>query len=165
MSKVIKLKRGLDIRLVGEADKTVAEMPVASTYAVLPDSFPCITPKLLVAEGDRVKAGTPLFFDKARPQILFTAPVSGTVSAIRRGEKRKILSVVIDADPVIEYEKFQTPALPNKLSKEQVTELLLQSGLWPMLIQRPYGIIANPCDAPKNIFISGFDSADRKSVV
>lgn len=159
MSKVIKLKRGLDIRLVGEADKTVAEMPVASTYAVLPDSFPGVTPKLLVAEGDRVKAGTPLFFDKARPQILFTAPVSGTVSAIRRGEKRKILSVVIDADPVIEYEKFQTPALPNKLSKEQVAELLLQSGLWPMLIQRPYGIIANPCDTPKNIFISGFDSA------
>ena len=85
MSKVIKLKRGLDIRLVGEAEKTVVQMPVGSTYAVVPDSFPRITPKLLVSEGARVKAGTPLFFDKARPQILFTSPVSGTVSAVRRG--------------------------------------------------------------------------------
>ena len=158
MSKVIKLKRGLDIRLVGEAEKTVVQMPVGSTYAVVPDSFPGITPKLLVSEGARVKAGTPLFFDKARPQILFTAPVSGTVSAIRRGEKRRMLSVVIDADPVVEYEKFQTP-VPAKSTREKITDILLQSGLWPLIIQRPYGIIATPGDCPKAVFVSGFDSA------
>lgn len=118
MSKVIKLKRGLDIRLVGEAEKTVVQMPVGSTYAVVPDSFPRITPKLLVSEGARVKAGTPLFFDKACPQILFTSPVSGTVSAVRRGEKRRIMSVVIDADPVVEYEKFQAPFRLNPLRRK-----------------------------------------------
>ena len=158
MSKVIKLKRGLDIRLVGEAEKTVVQMPVGSTYAVVPDSFPRITPKLLVSEGAKVKAGTPLFFDKARPQILFTSPVSGTVSAVRRGEKRRIMSVVIDADPVVEYEKFQAP-VPAKSTPEKITEVLLQSGLWPLIIQRPYGTIANPGDRPKAVFISGFDSA------
>lgn len=158
MSKVIKLKRGLDIRLVGEAEKTVVQMPVASIYAVTPDDFPGVTPKLLVAEGDKVKAGTPLFFDKKRPEILFIAPVSGTVSAIRRGEKRKIETILINADRVVEYETFQVSA-PEKLSREKVVEMLLATGLWPMLIQRPYGIIANPTDMPKAIFVSGFDSA------
>lgn len=158
MSKVIKLRRGLDIRLVGEAEKTLVRMPIASIYAVVPDDFPGVTPKLLVAEGDRIKAGTPLFFDKKRPEILFTAPVSGTVTSICRGEKRKIESIIIDADRVIEYETFQVSS-PAKSSREKVVEMLLASGLWPMLIQRPYGIIANPSDRPKAIFISGFDSA------
>ena len=158
MSKVIKLKRGLDIRLVGEAEKTVMQMPVASSYALIPDSFPGITPKLLVAQGDKVKAGAPLFFDKARPQIMFTSPVSGTVAEIRRGEKRRILSVVINADAVVEYETFQVSA-PAKSTREKITEVLLQSGLWPFIIQRPYGIVANPTDTPKAIFVSGFDTA------
>lgn len=158
MSKVIKLKRGLDIKLVGEAEKTVVEMPVGSTYAVVPDSFPGITPKLLVSEGERVQAGSPLFFDKKRPEILFTAPVSGVVSAIKRGEKRRILAVVIDADSSLEYKRFQAP-VPSKSSRDKVREVLLQSGLWPLLIQRPYGLIADPSQTPKAIFISGFDSA------
>lgn len=158
MSKVIKLKRGLDIQLVGEAEKTVSQLPAGSTYALAPDSFPGITPKLLVAQGARVKAGTPLFFDKARPQIMFTSPVSGTVAEIRRGEKRRILAVVIDADADVEYENFQVPA-PAKSAREKIVEVLLQSGLWPCIIQRPYGMIANPEEKPKAIFISGFDSA------
>lgn len=158
MSKVIKLKRGLDIRLVGEAEKTVVQVPAGELCAVVPDSFPGITPKLLVSEGSKVKAGTPLFFDKARPQILFTAPVSGTVSAIRRGERRKITAIEIAADAAIEYEKFQVPA-PAKASREKIVEALLQSGLWPLIMQRPYGLIASPTDTPKAIFISGFDSA------
>ncbi len=158
MSKVIKLKRGLDIRLVGEAEKTTVQVPLSATCAVAPVDFPRITPKLLVAEGDTVKAGTPLFFDKARPQILFTAPVSGKVAAVVRGEKRKILSVVINADKTIEYEQFQAVA-PEKSTREKVTELLLHSGLWPVIIQRPYGTIANPEDKPRAVFVSGFDSA------
>ena len=158
MSKVIKLKRGLDIRLVGEAEKTVVQVPVGKTCAVVPDSFTGITPKLLVSEGTKVKAGTPLFFDKARPQILFTAPVSGTVAAIRRGERRKILAIEIEADAAIEYEKFPVSA-PAKATREKIVEVLLQSGLWPLIMQRPYGLIASPTDTPKAIFISGFDSA------
>ena len=158
MSKVNKLKRGLDIRLVGEAEKTVVQVPVGKTCAVVPDSFTGITPKLLVSEGTKVKAGTPLFFDKARPQILFTAPVSGTVAAIRRGERRKILAIEIEADAAIEYEKFPVSA-PAKATREKIVEVLLQSGLWPLIMQRPYGIIASPTDTPKAIFISGFDSA------
>ena len=118
MSKVIKLKRGLDIRLVGEAEKTVVQMPVGSTYAVVPDSFPRITPKLLVSEGARVKAGTPLFFDKARPQILFTSPVSGTVSAVRRGEKRRIMSVVIDATRLSNTRNSRPPFRLNPLRRK-----------------------------------------------
>lgn len=158
MSKVIKLKRGLDIRLVGEAEKTVVQVPVGETCAIVPDSFVGITPKLLVTEGTKVKAGTPLFFDKARPQILFTAPVSGTVAAIRRGERRKILAIEIAVDSTIEYEKFPVSA-PAKATREKIVEVLLQSGLWPLIMQRPYGLIASPTDMPKAIFISGFDSA------
>lgn len=158
MSKVIKLKRGLDIKLVGAADRVVTETGIATTYAVSPDDFPGVTPKLLVKPDDVVKAGSPLFFDKSRPQILFTSPVSGKVRNIKRGEKRKILSVVIEADRQQEYEIFQQTA-PAKASREKIVEALLVSGLWPMIIQRPYGRIADPDLTPKAIFVSGFDSA------
>ena len=98
MSKIIKLCKGLDIRLQGEAAKTIVNAPLASEYAVSPLDFEGVTPKMLVKVGDTVEAGSPLFFDKKRPEILFTSPVSGTVSAVNRGEKRKILSVVVTAD-------------------------------------------------------------------
>lgn len=158
MSKVIKLKRGLDIRLVGEAEKRVAPTGLATTYAVSPLDFPGIVPKLLVKPEDAVKAGSPLFFDKSQPQMLFTSPVSGKVRNIKRGDKRKILAVVIEADREQEYVAFQTPA-PSKASREKIVETLLESGLWPMLIQRPYGRVADPGATPKAIFVSGFDSA------
>lgn len=158
MSKVIKLKRGLDIKLIGEAEKVVAQTPVAATYAVTPDDFFGVTPKLLVKVDDVVKAGSPLFFDKSRPQIVFTSPVSGKVSAINRGDKRKILSVIVEADKEQSYLSFEVPA-PGKATREKVVEALLNSGLWALIKQRPYGVIANPEDKPKAIFISGFDSA------
>lgn len=158
MSKVIKLKRGLDINLAGAAERVVAETGIATTYAVSPSDFPGVTPKLLVKEGDAVRAGSPLFFDKSRPRILFTSPVSGTVRSIKRGEKRKILAVVIETGREQEYETFQQTA-PAKASREKIVETLLASGLWPMIIQRPYGRIADPDAVPKAIFVSGFDSA------
>ena len=96
MSQVIKLKKGLDILLEGEAKRELTRLPLVHAYALKPEDFPGVTPKLLVRVDDEVKVGTPLFFDKYRPQILFTSPVSGKVSAIVRGEKRKILEVVID---------------------------------------------------------------------
>jgi len=158
MSKIITLRKGLDIRLQGEALQTVADAPAASEYAVSPLDFEGVTPKLLVKVGDEVKAGTPLFFNKYNERVLFTSPVSGTVSAVNRGEKRKVLNVTVKADAEQRYESFAVPDLA-KASREEVTELLLRSGLWPMFVQRPYGIIADPEDAPKAIFVSAFDSA------
>lgn len=158
MSKVIKLKKGLDIKLVGEARKELTQLPLLPTYAVCPEDFVGLTPKLLVKVGDTVKAGTPLFFDKYRPEVLVASPVSGTVTAVNRGEKRKILSVVVTTAGEQTYEEFQVPAL-GSASKEDVTRTILKAGLWPMVMQRPYGIIANPENTPKTIFVSGFDSA------
>ena len=117
-----------------------------------------MTPKLLVKVGDEVKAGTPLFFNKYDERILFTSPVSGKVAAVNRGEKRKVLSVTVAPDAEQQYEEFAKPDL-GKASREEIVTLLLRSGLWPLLVQRPYGIIANPSDTPKAIFISAFDSA------
>ena len=98
MSKVIKLKRGLDINLQGKAEKQISDVPLAASYGISPSNFEGVTPKLLVKVDDVVKAGSPLFFDKNRPEIIFTSPVSGTVAAINRGEKRKILDIVVNAD-------------------------------------------------------------------
>ncbi len=158
MSNVIRIKKGLDIKLEGEAEKTVVPLPIADRYAVKPDDFKGFTAKLLVRQGDVVQAGSPLLFDKNRPEVLVTSPVSGTVSAVIRGEKRKILEVVVTPDREISYLEFETGPAKN-LSRERIVELMLRSGLWPFVIQRPYGIIANPSDTPKAIFISGFDSA------
>lgn len=158
MSKTIKLCKGLDIKLQGAAEKKTTVLGLASTYAVLPLDFEGIVPKMLVKVGDAVKAGTPLFFNKNNASVVFTSPVSGTVAAVVRGEKRRILAVEIAADSTIAYEEFG--ALDVKTAtRDQIVELLLKSGLWTLLVQRPYGIIANPADMPKSIFVSAFDSA------
>ena len=158
MSKIIKLCKGLDIRLQGEAAKTIVDAPLAAEYAVSPLDFEGLTPKMLVKVGDTVEAGSPLFFDKKRPEILFTSPVSGTVAAVNRGEKRKILSVVVTADKDVAYKEFAKLDVATA-SREQIVNLLLESGLWTMFIQRPYGVVATPSDMPKAIFVSAFDSA------
>ena len=158
MSKIIKLCKGLDIRLQGEAAKTIVNASQSAEYAVSPLDFEGVTPKMLVKVGDTVEAGSPLFFDKKRPEIIFTSPVSGTVAAVNRGEKRKILSVVVTADKETAYKQFPSLDL-TKVSREQIIELLLESGLWTMFVQRPYGVVASPSDKPKAIFVSAFDSA------
>ncbi len=157
MSKVIKLKKGLDIKLVGAAEKTVANMTVSGLYASTPTDYEGCVPKLLVKVGDVVKAGSPLYFDKTRPEVMFTSPVSGVVSAINRGEKRKVLSVVVEADGKQISEEFS--ANLSALSREDVVKTMLESGLWSLLLQRPYGVIPSPAVAPRAIFISAFDSA------
>ena len=158
MSKIITLRKGLDINLVGKPQESLADAPQALEYALSPLDFEGVTPKLLVKEGDRVKAGTPLFFNKYNERVLFTSPVSGTVAAVNRGEKRKVLSVTVTPDASQEYEEFEKTDL-GSASREQIVSLLLRSGLWPMIVQRPYGIIADPSDTPKAVFISAFDSA------
>ncbi|MCD4832218.1 MAG: Na(+)-translocating NADH-quinone reductase subunit A [Bacteroidales bacterium] len=158
MSKVIKIKKGLNISMLGTAEKIIKKANQAEYYAVKPTDFKGIRPKLVVKVGDKVKAGTPLFYDKFQPEVQFTSPVSGEVTAINRGERRVILEVVVKADATIEYEEFQLGDSTN-LSKEEIVAVLQQSGLWPAIRQRPYSTIANPDDTPKAIFISAFDSA------
>jgi Na+-transporting NADH:ubiquinone oxidoreductase subunit A len=153
---MIKIKKGLDIKLMGEAEKTVAEVEIKN-YAVKPTDFTGVFPKMLVKEGDSVKAGSPLFFDKYRDKVQFTAPVSGTVVELKRGAKRVLLEVKIEADGKDEFVDFGK-SNPNDLSREEVMESLLKSGIWPFIRQRPYSITANPIDEPKAIFIPAFDS-------
>lgn len=158
MSKIIKLRKGLDINLQGQAAEVTVDTPLAGEYAVSPLDFENVTPKLLVKVGDKVKAGTPLFFDKNNTRVLYCSPVSGTVSAVNRGEKRKILNVTVAADKEQVSEEFAVLDL-KKASREDVIETLLKSGLWTTILQRPYGIVANPADQPKAVFVSAFDSA------
>lgn len=157
MSEVIKIRKGLTINLLGEAEKTITEIN-PKLCAIKPIDFTGVFPKMLIQEGDAVKAGTPLFFDKYREQILFTAPVSGTVKEVHRGEKRVLLEIVIEADGKDEAIDFGKSD-PNKLSREEIVDRMLKSGAWPVIRQRPYSIIANPADVPKAIFISAFDTA------
>ncbi len=157
MTNAIKIKRGLNIKLEGEPQKNRVEVP-AETYAVKPTDFIGVFPRLLVQEGDEVKAGTPLFCDKQHEEILFTSPVSGWVQAVVRGEKRVLEEIQVKAGKTIEYEDFGIADIP-RLTREQAIEKLLKSGLWPCIRQRPYSIVANPNDKPKAIYISTFDSA------
>ena len=158
MSEIIRIKKGLDINLKGKADKIFLRAPRANSYAIKPVDFLGIRPKLLVQPGDEVKVGTGLFFNKYRPEVKFTSPVSGTVREIVRGERRMILEVVIEPkeeDTFIQYKVSD----PKTMSRDKIVEVLLESGMWPMLRQRPFSVIANPDHKPKAIFISGFNSA------
>ena len=158
MSKEIRLKKGLNINLLGEADKVYASVKPTERYVVKPTDFHGLTPKLAVKVGDKVKAGTTLFFDKYNDKVNFSAPVSGEVIDIVRGAKRKILEVVLKADAVIEYEHFISDTAKS-ISREQIIDTMLKAGIWPFVRQKPYDIVANPTDMPKAIFISAFNSA------
>ena len=158
MSKEIRLKKGLTINLVGEAEKIYASVKATDHYVVKPTDFHGLTPKLTVKVGDKVKAGSPLFFDKYNDKVNFCSPVSGEVVDIVRGAKRKVLEIVLKADAEIVYEGFAT-ATAASLSREQIIDAMLKAGVWPFIRQKPYDIIANPTDMPKAIFISAFNSA------
>lgn len=158
MADNIRIKKGLDLNLLGAAEATFAQAPQAEFFAIKPTDFHGLTPKLSLKPGAKVKAGTSLFYDKYNPDVKFASPVSGELVDVVRGERRRILQVVVKADATIEYEDFGS-ADPASLSKEDVIKKLLDAGLWPFFKQRPYDIIANPIDDPKEIFISGFDSA------
>lgn len=161
MSKLVKLKKGFDIRLAGKAEKQVHEFQPVKTFAIKPTDFIGMQrPKVLVKEGDSVKAGTPLLFDKKMEKVQFVSPVSGEIVEIKRGEKRKLLEIKILADDVVEFETFQrfSPAEIQAAGREKIIDHMTSYGVWPQLIQRPFGVIANPEDTPKSIFISGFDT-------
>lgn len=157
MSITFVIKKGLDIKLLGDAEKTIVDLN-AEKFAIKPPNFTGCFPKMLVKEGDLVKAGTPLFYDKYRDNIIFTAPVSGKVEALKRGAKRRLLEIIIDSDGKNEAIDFGASNI-NELKKEDIVEKMLKSGVWPVLRQRPYSVIANPNDAPKAIFVAAYDTS------
>ena len=158
MSNNIYLKKGLDLPINGVATQNTKKVIVPDVVAVKPTDFRSLVPKLLVREGDKVLAGTPVLADKMSQNILFASPVSGTVAEVVRGEKRKLLEVRIKADAEQEYVDFGVKKVAE-MTAEQIKEALLAAGLWPALTQRPYGIIANPEVKPKAIFVSAFSTA------
>ena len=158
MSNNIYLKQGLDLPINGEAAQNTKKVIVPDVVAVKPTDFRGLVPKLLVREGDKVLAGTPVLADKMSQNILFASPVSGTVAEVVRGEKRKLLEVRIKADATQEYVDYGVKKV-SAMTAEQIKTSLLEAGLWPAITQRPYGIIANPEDKPKAIFISAFTTA------
>ena len=158
MSQTIVLKKGLNVPLKGEADLRVSKTIIPDTVAIRPSDFKGLLPRLLVKEGDRVLCGSPVLADKKNTAILVTSPVSGTVKEIVRGDKRKLLAVLVESDADQQSVDFGKRAVAS-LDAEQVKAALLESGLWPFIVQRPYGIIADPSVQPKAVFVSAFDSA------
>lgn len=158
MSKIVKLKKGFDINMVGKAKQELADFAPAQTFAIKPTDFIGLQrPKVLVNEGDTVMAGTPILIDKALDQVIYAAPVSGTIVEIKRGERRKLLEIKILADTSITHEQFGLIDI-SSLERDAFAAKLAASGVWPNIIQRPFGIVANPADTPKSIFISAFDT-------
>jgi Na+-transporting NADH:ubiquinone oxidoreductase subunit A len=158
MSKDIRIKKGLDLKLQGEAENSKSDISRSKVYAIKPSDFHGVTPKMTVKEGAIVKAGEVIFYSKNDESVKFVSPVSGTVQEIKRGEKRVILEILIAADSQdthVEHSKKN----PKDLSSEEVKAHLLASGCWPFVKQRPYDVVANSADTPKAIFVSGINSA------
>ncbi len=151
--KGIRTRRGATIKIKGEAEKILGNKPQSSTFAIYPDDFFNLIPKLYLKEGEKVKRGTPIFYSKENSDIQIVAPVAGTIEHIVRGAKRKIEKIVIKAAQKQEAVALQMGAL-DTLSADEVKAILLQSGAWPFIQQRPYGVIADPNSAPKAIFVS-----------
>ncbi|GGG41251.1 Na(+)-translocating NADH-quinone reductase subunit A [Bizionia arctica] len=158
MSNDIKIKKGLDIKLKGEAEKST-ENAIISNYCTLrPEDFHGVNPKLLVKVGAKVKAGEAVFYDKSNEAVKFASPVSGEVLEVLRGEKRKLLAIRIQADKEQVFQDFGKLDV-NSANAEAIKARLLEAGCWPFVKQRPYDVIANPNKAPKAIFISAYASA------
>ena len=157
--RVTRIRKGLDIKLKGTAEKVFTRIGVKGDYTLYPADFPGLVPHLLVQEGDIVKAGTPLFTDKKDERIRFASPVGGKVLAVERGERRRILRVVVRCEEEkFDFEEF-TPLVTPTASREELINLLLQGGVWPYLRQRPFNVIPSPDVTPRDIFISAFDTA------
>lgn len=153
MANIIKLRKGLDINLKGKAIKEKMTIGKVSEYALSPDDFTGITPKVAIREGDHVKAGESLFVNKNYPEVRFASPVSGTISAIVRGERRKVLCVKIKADDKQEFVDFGKRNV-SSMSGEEVKNALLEAGLFGYINQLPYAVSTTPNETPKAIFVS-----------
>jgi len=158
MSKDIRIRKGLDINLVGAAEKTTSKAVTSNVYALYLDDFHGINPKMLVKQGEEVKAGEPLFYNKNKEEMHFVSPVSGELLEIVRGPRRKITCLKILADKEQRYLNSKIPDLDTAKAPE-IRSFLLQNGGWPFIKQRPYDVIADPDTTPKAIFISAINTA------
>lgn len=158
MARVIKLKKGYDIKLVGKSQKSNLDIQSARLYALKPTDFKSLVPRMIVEEGNEVKAGDPIFHDKADESVIFASPVSGEIAEVVRGAKRKILEIRILADAENSFKDFGKMN-PNSSNAEDIKNRLLESGCWTLIRQRPFNRVPQTSETPKNIFISAFDSA------
>jgi len=158
MSKDIKIKKGLTIRLKGEADKTLSNAPRSRTFVIRPSDFHLITPKMVVKEGAKIQAGDIIFYSKSNEEIKFASPISGTLTTIERGAKRVITSIVIEGDTQDTYKDYGS-VNPDSMKPEEIKKHLLASGCWSFIKQRPYDVIANSEITPKAIFVSASATA------
>lgn len=157
MANVVKLRKGLDISLKGRAAEEIVSVGKPDTFALVPDDFPGVTPKVVVKEQEEVMAGAALFVDKNHPEVKFVSPVSGVVTKVERGERRKVMNITVQASVEQKYVEFGKKDV-NKLSAEDVKAALMEAGLFAFIKQRPYDVIADPTSTPKAIFVSAFDS-------
>ena len=158
MANVIKLRKGLDINLKGKAAEQVVAVKEPGFYSLVPDDFTGVTPKVVVKGQEYVMAGGPLFIDKNHPEVKFVSPVSGVVTSVERGARRKVMNIVVEAAKEQDYVEFGKME-PAKMNAQQVKEALLNAGLFAFIRQRPYDVIADPNVNPKAIFVSAFDSS------
>lgn len=157
MHRVVKISKGLNINLKGAPVAEFASVEPAKLYALMPADFTRVTPKVVVKPEDSVKAGDPLFIDKTIPELQFVSPVSGKVVAVNRGERRRVLSVVVESDGKFESVEYKAKDVLS-LSPDEIKADLLKAGLFAFMRQRPYDVIADPKDAPRAIYVSAFDS-------
>lgn len=158
MPKQIKIKKGLNIPIEGEAPESIVGHIKSDIVKICPEDFPGLVPKLKVKVGDLVKAGTPVLYDKNNENLFFVSPVSGEVTAINRGEKRKLLDITIKADNEIQPVDFGKKN-PSSMSSEEVKSFMLSTGIWPYIKQRPYDVVADPKKEARDIFVTGFSAA------
>ena len=153
MANLIKLSKGLDIQLQGKAEEKIIKMKSNGKYALVPDDFEGVIPKVVVKEGDKLKAGDALFVNKQYPEVKFASPVSGTVREVVRGERRKVLCIRVDADDKQEFVDFGKKDV-GSMTGEQVINALLEAGIFGYINQLPYAVSTNPSVPPKAIFVS-----------
>ncbi len=158
MPTIIKLKKGLNIPIEGEASENIIGNIQSDIIRIYPEDFPGLSLKVRVKVGDKVKAGTPILHDKNNENLIFVSPVSGEVTSVTRGEKRKLLDITIKSDNQNQAETFEQKGIAL-LNAEQTKEAMLQAGLWPFIKQRPYDIVADPNKEPRDIFVTGFSTA------
>ncbi|WP_418660697.1 Na(+)-translocating NADH-quinone reductase subunit A [Bacteroides ilei] len=157
MANLIKLRKGLDINLKGKAAAEVVAVKEPGFYALVPDDFTGVTPKVVVKEQEYVMAGGPLFIDKNHPEVKFVSPVSGVVTSVERGARRKVMSITVQAAEEQDYQEFGKKDVAG-MDGAAVKAALLDSGMFAFMRQRPYDVIADPTVAPRAIFVSAFDS-------
>lgn len=158
MANVIKLRKGLDINLKGKPVAELLNVKDSGIYSLVPDDFTGVTPKVVVKEQEHVMAGAPLFVDKNNPEVKFVSPVSGVVTSVERGARRKVMNIIVEADKEQQYVDFGKKD-PSQMGAEEVKSLLMESGMFAFFRTRPYDVIATPTQSPRAIFVSAFDSA------